>query len=134
MTAYTGKDLAISWIYTGGTIALEADYRALDYTPTVEMFDQSAGSDAAKTYVAGQVDGTINISALMQSGGTVLKTALKEGNGGTIIFGPEGTASGKEKVTIPAISQGAKTNIQYNSLTELTCSFQQNGLRTDGVY
>jgi len=134
MTAYTGKDLTFSWIWSGGTVSVEGDYRSVDYTPSIEMYDQSAGSDAAKTYITGQTDGSINLSALMQTGGTALKAALKEGNSGTIILGPEGTVATKEKITIPAISQGAKMNYQYNALVELSCSFQQNGVRVDGNY
>ena len=68
------------------------------------------------------------------SGGTALLSALAEGNSGTIIYGPEGTASTKMKMTIPAISLGAVLNVQYTNLTEISCNFQQNGARSDGTF
>jgi len=136
--AFTGKDLVVQWAYSSGTVNgtvnLETDYRTLSYTPDVEMHDQTAGSDAAKTYITGIVDGQISWGGLLQSADSTLKTALQEGVSGTLVISPEGTASGKAKITIPAISKGLKYNIQYNNLTEVTCDFQQNGNRTETTY
>ncbi len=134
MPAYSGKSLTISWAYSGGTVALEGDYRSLDYSPSIDLYDQTAGSDTNKTYVTGTKDGQLSYSAMMQASGTALSTALAEGNSGTLIVGPEGTAVGKQKLTIPAISMGAKFNWPYDNLVEISTTFQQNGVRVDGTY
>ena len=134
MPAITGQNAAISWVYSGGTIALDTDYRSIQYTPSIEMFDQSAGADANKTYITGQKDGSVSYSGIFQSGGTAITAALTEGTGGTLIWGEEGTAVGKPKHTMPAISQGASANIQYNALIEISCTFQQNGAKVDATY
>ncbi len=134
MASYHGKALTAQWIYTGGTIQLEGDFRSIDYSPSVDLYDETAGLDTNKKYIAGTKDGQVNYSALMQSGGTALTTALLEGNSGTLIIGPEGTAVGKQKITIPAISLGVKTTWPYNNLVEISCTFQQNGARVDGTY
>lgn len=134
MASYHGKDLSISWVYSGGTVALNTDYRSVDYTPSVELYDQTAGADTNKTYISGTKDGVANFMGLDQAGGTALITALSEGNGGTLIVAPEGTAVGKQKITLPAISQGVKRTWPYNNLCEISCAFQQNGARVDGTY
>lgn len=126
-TAYSGKDLSISWIYSGGTVDLAGDYTTFGWSPSVELYDQSAGADANKSYVVGLKDGQMSYAARLQAGGTVLYNALDAGTEGTLIWRPEGTATGKPSYTAPAISMGAKINIPYNGLVELTCDFQANG-------
>jgi len=134
MSGYTGKDTSISWIYSGGTIQVDLKYRSVNYNPDISLLDQSGGADTHKSYIAGQKDGTFSFTGVAQSGGTVLMTALARGTGGTIIYGPEGTAAGKPKTTIPAISKGARLNVQYDVLTEISCELQQNGSETDGAF
>ena len=134
MPAYSGKNLYINWIYSGGTVTISGDYRTLDYTPSIDLYDQTAGSDEAKTYITGVKSGQAKLVALMQAGGTAVSNALAEGNEGTLIVGPEGTATGKQKLTIPAIAMGAKVRIPYNNNVELSCDFTQNGARVDGSF
>lgn len=134
MAGMTGQSLSAQWIYSGGTVSLDTDYRQSTYTPSVEMYDQSAGADTSKTYIAGIKDGQYSWAGIYQSGGTVIAAALVEGTQGTLIIGREGTAVGKPKETIPAISQGAVINVQYNNLIEISCTFQQNGARVDGAF
>lgn len=134
MPDYGGTALYAAWVNPGGTVVLSADYRTISYNPSVDLVEATAGSDTAKTYVAFQKDGKVSYSGLMQAGGTALSNALAEGTGGTLIIAPEGTATGKQKITIPAISLGANFQWPYNGLVEISCEFQQNGQRTDGVY
>lgn len=42
MTAYAGNNLYVGWIYSGGTVSLGDDYRKIDYTPSVDLYDQTA--------------------------------------------------------------------------------------------
>lgn len=134
MTAYSGSALVMSWIHAGGTVAIEGDFRSATYEPSIDLYDATAGADANKSYIAGVKDGRVSISCVMQSKGTALTNALKEGTAGTLIIGPEGTAATNPKYTIPGIAMGARFNFPYNDVVEFTCDIQQNGVRTDGVY
>ena len=134
MTAYAGSALYVSWVYSGGTVILNGDFKKFDYTPAVDLYDQTAGADVNKTRIVGVKDGQANFSGIMQANGTALTNALMEGTEGTLIVGPEGTASTKQKMTIPAIAMGAKYDIPYNNVVEISCNFVQNGARTDGVF
>ena len=134
MTTITGENLYVQWIYSGGTVVLSGDYTQFTYTPSVELLDESAGSDTDRTYVPRLKDKTMSLSARHQAAGTALFESLDEGTSGTITWSPEGTATGKRKYTIPAISQGASMNIPYANLVEISCTFQGNGARSDGTW
>ena len=134
MAAITGQNAALSWIYSGGTVVLDTDYRNISDSPTGDTYDQSAGADQAHKYIAGATDGQLSWSALYQAGGTVMMNALKFGYEGTLVYGWEGTAAGKPKKTIPALCLGASMTPQYNNLIEIACNFQYNGTTTDGSF
>lgn len=134
MPAYMGSSLYVAWIYSGGTVALAGDFRTCTYTPSVNLVQETAGADAAASYLAGAKDGAISMTIVQQASGTALFTALAEGTSGTVIIAPEGTASGKQKMTIPAISQGCPWSQPYDNIVELSPAWQQNGARTDGAY
>jgi hypothetical protein len=135
--AFSGSALYASWTWgtaAGGTIALEGDFRVLNYTPSVDLIDQTAGADGNKTYLSSVKDGQADWSSLMQTGATTLIGALTEGQTGTLTIGVEGTATGKPKMVLPSISQGASYKIVYNDAIEFAASWQQNGTRTDGTF
>lgn len=134
MADYTGKDLYMTWVHSGGTAVLSSDFRTVSHNPTVSLANVTAGGDTDATYIARIKDATIDIGLLMQSGGTVLKAALCEGTGGTLIISPEGTASGKAYESFPAISLGAKMSYPYAEAVEVSCSFQKNGARAEATY
>lgn len=142
MTDFLGNNASIQWFCgtalagtaTGGTITLNSDYRQATDTPSVDLVDVSAGADTSKTYLTALKDGKYDLTMLSQTGGTVLLSCLAEGVHGTLTVGEEGTASGKPKTIIPAISMGAKRNVQYANAVEIQVSFQQNGDRTYGTF
>lgn len=135
MPAYRGgENMYISWASNAGTVTLQGDYKTFSYTPSIDLLDQSAGADTNKTYVNGLKDGQGAIMVNMQTAGTAVTNALVEGASGTLTVGPEGTASGKQKIVYPAISQGASYNWPYENLVEVSCNFQQNGARSDTLW
>lgn len=134
MSEYTGQNLVVNWIWTGGTVDLSGDYRALSYKPTIGKVTATAGSDAFESYLMTVKDTVLDYTGVMQTGGTALEDALAEGNFGTLIVGPEGTASGKRKYTIPSFAMGGNFNFQYKNEVEIACQFQGSGTRTRGVF
>lgn len=131
MAEYTGKDLAMSWIYSGGTITLNTDYRSCNWNPSIGKTDKSAGSDAQKTYLATQKDVSCSITLVAQAGGTALMDALAPGVEGTLIVQPEGTAAGKRKHILPAFSDGAVPTYPFSDLVTISCSFTPTAAYTD---
>lgn len=130
MAEITGKNLVAQWVSGGGTILLNTDFRTLSINPNIDLAETTAGADADKTYIATIKDATIEWSGLYQSKGTALMTALEAGTGGTLIIYPEGTATGFPKESYPAIAMGAKMNVPYADVVEISCTFQKNGAKT----
>ena len=127
MSAILGKDLDIQWIYSGGTISLNGDYRKCDISENTDLIDQSAGADASRTFVAGIADSQVQVTTVYQSAGTALVDAIADGNAGTLLISPEGTSTGNRKITVPAIVASRTLPFSFDGLVEVSVTFQGNG-------
>jgi hypothetical protein len=123
------------WTTATGTTTLNTDYRNFSYTPSISFVDCTAGADTATQRIQSFKDGAVTCDMLMLDNmGTAVPTQLAEGMVGTLIWGESGTAGGKTKVTLPAISQGITRTSPYNDVVTITASWLQNGPRVDGTY
>lgn len=134
MAEYSGSALYLAWIHSGGTVTMHGDFRTFSFNPSVKTALATAGSDADEAYLAGVKDASMSVGLVAQSAGTALEDALVEGASGTLLVGPEGTASNKRKWTIPAISMGASFSIPYDNVVEMACDFQKTGALTRGLW
>ena len=135
MAEFSGSAVVCSWIWSGGTVTLQGDYRTCKITPSVNLLDGTAGSDARTVRYADRKDAVATIQLVAQTGGTALLAALAEGVSGTLIVGPEGTAANKPKTTISAISGGAVQTLVYNDISIIDCDFTGDGTTyTQGNY
>lgn len=134
MAEYAGSALHVNWIYPSGTVTLSGDFTTFSSAPAVALYETTAGADTDRTYISGVKDRSISMTTLAQADGTALYTAVREGVVGTLIIGPEGTATGKPRETYPAISQGATRNQPFDNRVEYAISFQGNGTPTDDNY
>lgn len=135
MAEFTGSALYVQWNGgTAGTIDLTGDYRSVSWNPSVGLVDATAGSDPFKVYLSTQKDTTVSYGGVFQTAGTATENALLAGQYGTLSIGPEGTAAGKRKYTLPAFSQGGKFNFVYTDVVELAVDFQGSGTATYGTY
>ena len=139
MSEFYGADLQFQWVGTAGTLDMSEYQRGVSFSPSVQIDDNSTGSAGYKTKSVGIKDFTVTYKGLWQSGtvgaaATTLENTLRSGESGTIYFGPEGTATGMRKYTLPVISQGPQVNLQYDALTEINISFDGNGTVTYGAY
>ena len=134
MAGFMGTALALDWIWASGTIAMNTDYRTFNYTPAVQQIDDTAGADIAMSYVKGLSSGALSFTGKMQAGSvSAWGSAFKEGNIGTVIFYPEGTALGKYHGTVPAIVNAMVTDMSYNDTYTVSISWLQNGTRAEGT-
>ena len=134
MAEYSGSALYVSWIYTSGTAVFSADYRTLTDSVEGNVIDASAGSDPYQVVIAGIQNGKVALTYVDQAGGTANLYACDFGVQGTLIYGPEGTASGKPKRTIPAMALGWSRQMQYSNVPEVTVNWQYTGAPTKGAY
>lgn len=129
--------MTLTWVYSGGTVALAADYRTCQWTPSVDYVDVSAGADTQHGRLTALKDAHADITLVAQAGGTAVVASLAAGNAGTLTIQPEGTATNKRKITFPSYSDGAVTDMPYAGEVTLTCGFSAAGAVlanwTDGV-
>jgi hypothetical protein len=138
MTEYlAGPTMVMTWAYSGGTIALNADYRTCSWNPSIAYVDASAGQDTQVGRLTALKDATASIELVNQTAGTAIQVALQPGVAGTLTIQPEGTATNKRKITFPAYSDGGVQAYPYADIAVTTCGFTGAGsvlgLWTDGV-
>jgi hypothetical protein len=134
-TRFVANLAVIQWIWSGGTISLQGDYRKLDITTSVKEAVVTAGPDAREGRLPTIKDTKVAIQVVADVGGTAVLAALAEGNVGTLIIGPEGTATSKPKTTVSAICQGADQHYAYATESLIDCTFDGDGVTyTQGNY
>jgi hypothetical protein len=137
MSAFAGSSLIVTWIQSAATTVLTGDHRNFSFTPSIDYVDETAGADVHKQRIAGVKDSNATFEAVLQgssgAGGTSTYAVLTEGNYGTLVWSPEGTAGGKTKFTWPCFSGGASYAVPYADVIAVTVNFQGNGVATAGT-
>lgn len=137
MAEYIGNAMYVGWIYAGGTATLSANFQKVTETPSIDLVDVTAGADTTKVYLASFKDYKVNVSGLEDTGGTIgalAGTALGPGASGTLVVGPEGTATGKPKRSYPVMSQGVVRNYAYAGASEFSIDFQGWGAMVEATF
>jgi hypothetical protein len=129
-----GSTMVLQWIYGGSTINFAGEERSVAWSPSVEFVDATAGSDTTRVRLKTFKDANASIAMVDQTNAAGTASALDAGNAGTLIIGPEGTATGKRKITFPCFSQGAKYTWPFDNIAEISCDFIANGAYTDSTY
>lgn len=133
MAEFTGSHLVLNWIWSGGTVALGGDYRTCTWTPTIAYADTTAGSDTHIGRLTTLKDATASVELVDSSAGTATYASLGAGVAGTLIIQPEGTATGKRKITFPCFCDGAASNYAYSDTVTISVNFTGNGTYTDAA-
>jgi len=135
MPAFAGSALYLAWVYSGGTVQLETDFRGFSWTPTLNWIDATAGADTYEELLPSYGTGVeIPVTMVLQADGTALLAAIARQTAGTLVYGPEGTATGKKKYTIPATSSGPQFNQPFDDVVELTANFRQTSVEAGTVF
>lgn len=134
MARLTGKNLYVEWAGT----ELSGSQRSFDVTENQETADVTAGADDYRSF-----SNTVkSISATMEivmdeydSGGSAILALLTLGNTGTLIWGPEGTATGSPKKGFVARLVDASQGLPFDDAYTLSLEFSMAGtaLAFDGV-
>jgi hypothetical protein len=131
---FAGSALYAQWIHAGGTLVLSTESRNFTYTEGGETIDATAGSDSTRRKIASFKNITAAMTYTAQADGTALLSALAFGTRGTLIFGEAGTAAGRPKTTLPAMSLGINRSIPYADIVTYDISWEATGDPTYGAY
>ena len=135
MAKYTGKNLAIAWIWSGGTTWLQGDFRSMTTTEDQESADSTAGNDTYKEYIPTVADASGEVELLDNSGtsGTAMWAAIAPSTTGTLTWYPSGTAAGNQTNTAAAFVSGRSREFPYDDVVTMTASFQFTASPTAGT-
>lgn len=129
MSRYTGIELVVRWIYSGGTVNLTGDRRTFTTSESVDDADATAGTVTYRDHLPTFVDATATLEMLDNTatgatGGTAIWAALAPRTSGTVEWSPQGTASGEPKWTAPAYVQTRDRDIPYDDVVSISIDWQ----------
>lgn len=124
----TGKNAKVLFIHSGGTVDLSGERRNLDITREVKTVNMEAGNDTAEAVKATLYHYAAELTMLSAgTAGTATMNKVIEGTEGTILWGADGTASGKPKGGFPALVVSQNESIPYPDAVEYSVSFEGQG-------
>lgn len=135
MAKISGKNLYVEF---GGT-DISGNQRSFSITESQEQADATAGADAYRNYVNTMKTIEASVEILVEdfasTGGSALLAALDVGTQGTLIWGPEGTATGKPKKGFYATITQFDQALPFDDVYSINVTFTMAGtaLAFDGV-
>lgn len=130
---YTGHDLVIKWVYSGGTVDLSSEQRSLSSSEEVGDADATAGNDDYSVHLPTFADSSCDVELLDLKGsaGTARWAALRPRTEGTLYWYPSGTAINNTYHYVPAYIQKRDREVPYDDVVPISVTFQFQGEPTD---
>lgn len=129
MARSKGSALYVSF----AAVVISGAQRSGDWEQSADLVDDSAGSDANKTYLAFQKDGKFSIEYLYEVNETAWD-ACAEGASGTLIVGPNGNAASAISETATALVARRRRRHAFRDVVVVTVDFQISGAVTAGTF
>lgn len=124
MPHYTGKNVYATY---GGTL-ITGDQRSLSWDYSADSVDTTAGADNDKSSITTVKGVTISMTILDNStAGSATRRALAVGGTGQLIWGPEGTTTGKPKYGCGVNLMSLSTEYPYDGEVEFDVEFERSG-------
>jgi len=133
-----GSEGYAAFVHAGGTISLYAQVRNVKISKSVNLIDRTAGLDGTMKRLAGVKDWSLNLDGLHNGAESPMGTAdaytLVEGLNGTVIIGPRGTATGREKFSGPCLIESFDLDFPYDDVAKWTLVVKADGAYTEGAF
>lgn len=125
---YTGTNLVIHFIHSGGTANLSGDWRSLSVTRQQNVVNLTAGSDTVEynkgTYKT--VSATLETLFVGTAGASTYGSATLNKEG-TLNYYPNGTASGQPMGQFACVVTEASPDFSYDGEVTVSFSFAAQG-------
>jgi len=128
MAVFTGKNGVVQ----SGTGSI-GEVRSYSLSQTADTVESTSMGDSAKTYEATLTDFSGSIDCYFDDTDSV-QTGMTVGSTITLNLAPEGTASGKYKLTGSAIITDKSITASNDGLVEMSLSIQGSGALSIGTY
>lgn len=125
----TGTNLVVQFIHSGGTAVLSGDSRTFDVTRDSEMADATAANDGGtySKYLREVNSASLNSLFIGTAGAANIGSATVRGTEGTVLYGPNGTATGEPKGGFPAVVKAGNVSFPYDGMATLTVDWNGQG-------
>jgi hypothetical protein len=123
MARYSGRNLYLS--YDGTVIDT---VRSVTWSDEADDIDATAAGDTRKFFLAGLIEGTLDVEALDDDTTSNVFDALVPQNEGTAIWGPDGTASGNKRFTSAAVVTSREQEAPYDDVVTIASTVRLNEL------
>lgn len=132
MAVTHGKDACLKLDDDGGTLRdVSAAINSVDFNEVVELAEDTAFGDSAKSFIVGLRDATFSVSGLWDDAATTgsytVIASLIDGYTGTFEYGPEGGSSGDIKYTGECICTSFNTSSPVGDIVTFKADFQVTG-------
>ncbi len=136
MARYTGKEVYIRWVYSGGTVELNTDFRSIEENQEMQAADQTAGPDDYTSELPMRVTNTVSVELLDNdsAAGQNIWAALKPGTQGTLTWGPLGTATGQPRRDFPCFVRTRTRTLPFDDVVSIRAEFAPLGDITDSTW
>jgi len=125
---YVGKDLVVHFIYSGGTVTLSGDQTAMNVNMVTGSADVSAGNDVYRQRIPTLTDNNADMTSFsIGANGTATWGVLSNGTQGTLVYYPQGTASGLPKGGFPAFIANKNHAYPFEGGVTLNVTFMGQG-------
>jgi len=136
-----GKNAYIQLDNSAGTLVdLSSISNEVSLSIAIDTNETSVFGTNAKQYITGLNDATISLTGLFDAtSATVIEGTIDALIAGTIasatlVFGPEGSGSGKKKYTQETIVTSYEISAPVGDVVSLTVEFQRTGATTIGTF
>lgn len=125
MPKISGKNLYVAF----GSTVLSSTQRSFDVTEVLEQADSTAGADDYRNFVntVKSIEATMEIVMSDGTAGSALRTAIYPGAQGTLVWGVEGSATGRPRKGFYATVVDASESIPFDDVVVMKAKFTMAG-------
>lgn len=129
MARYSGRNLYMT--YDGTVIDT---IRSITWSDEADDIDATAAGDTRKNFLAGLIEGSLDIEALDDDTTSTVFDALVPQNTGTAVWGPDGTASGNKRFTAAGVVVSREMEAPFDDVVTITSTIRLNETPTADTY
>ena len=130
-----GKDAALSVTkWTNNDTFLTAYLTSVDWSQSADTAEASTLGDSAKEYIPGMTDATASVEGIFDPTAGTLLGSMVGGTAAPFQYGPQGTASGKVKLSGSWICTGFSAPSSRDDAVTFGAEFQVTGAVTIGTF
>ena len=108
-----------------------AEITGFSYDEAIDVADDSAMGDSAKTHLSGKTSASGTISCHWDSSDADGQALMTSGDTITLLLHPEGTGSGLAQFSVPCTITSRGVSVEQDGIVGVSFGFERNGAHDD---